>query len=230
MEISSPLLGDGGDATTTMMRYSVADSGVNMTSSDVERGLSLDQSLHSEPPLSNGLENVQFRQYPYHTTEITLSDAHPESLPDPTEDSFYTTMLPYSTLAGNHDILEQNGDTLISVGDASESGVGDASESGVGTSELSNRNVRPSSMHNMESSQTVVITSLVPSKVQRKRSGNSSYKKKEGRQNSGGRGGGQNTDTDNEQGEREGEEGERERDGENSQNRDKCEDKSKKRN
>ena len=224
MEISSPLLGDGGDATTTtMMRYSVADSGVNMTSSDVERGLNLDQSLHSEPPLTNGLENIQFRQYPYHTTEITLSDAHPESLPDPTEDSFYTTMLPYSALAGNHDILEQNGDTRISVGDASESGVG--------TSELSNRNVCPSSMHNMESSQTVVITSLVPSKMQRKRSGNSSYSnKKEGRQNSGGRGGGQNTDTDNEQGEREGEEGGRERDGENSQNRDKSEDKSDKRN
>ena len=154
MEISSPLLGDGGDnTTTTMMRYSVADSGVNMTSSDVERGLNLDQSLHSKPPLSNGLENVQFRQYPYHTTEI--SDAHPKSLQDPTEDSFYTTMLPYSSLGGNHDILEQNEDTQVSVGDASESGIGMESE-------LSNSNPRPNSMHNMESSQTVVIKSLVP--------------------------------------------------------------------
>ena len=33
-------------------------------------------------------------------------------------------MLPYSELAGKHDILEQNEDTQVGVGDASESGVG----------------------------------------------------------------------------------------------------------
>ena len=218
MEISSPLLSDGGDiTTTTTMRYSVADSGVNMTSSDVEHGLNLDQSLHSKPPLSNGLENVQFRQDPYHTTEIILSDAHPKPFQDSTEDSFYTTMLPYSVLAGNHDILEQNGDTQVSAGDSLESGVGMESE-------LSNSNPRHNSMHNMESSQTVVITPLVPmhSKANKKTPGHSNS---EGKQKSGCKDRAQNTDK--EQGESNGEGRERGGSEEKSRSGDKCKDKCK---
>ena len=144
MEISSPVLGTGDDMTDgNITRYSVADSGVNMTSSDVERGMNLDL------PQNDDMEDMQIRHYPECTTDITLSDAHHDARLDPNESKYYTTMLPHSMLGKNQDYLEWSVDTQL---------IEDAAESGLGIeSEVSNSNTRPNSMHNMESNQTVVV-------------------------------------------------------------------------
>ena len=174
VEISSPVLGDTAVGFNTI-RYSVADSGVNMTSSDMERGLNLDPSLHTVLSQNEGMENVQLRRLPYYTTNITLTDAHHDTPPNPNDNPYYTTMLPYSILEKNRDILEQNGDTQLA---------DEASESGIGLeSDLSNGATRPSSTRNMEPNQTVVVATQVPvySEV-KKRSGKSKGKQSGGGQ------------------------------------------------
>lgn len=144
MELSSPLL--RGDVTGAKnRRYSIADSGVHMTSSDVERSLNLDQSLHTDH--SQG-EGVQLRRYLYYTA---LSDGHQDTQEDANDNPHYTIMLPYSILAKNRDLLEQSMDTEI-LNDTSESGVG------MSMSEVSNTSTRPKSAQSTEWNQPVVMS------------------------------------------------------------------------
>ena len=112
MELSSPLL-DGGVTNGNIIRYSVADSGVNMTSPDMDHGHKIDP--HSKLPRNAD----QFRNYPYFITEIPVSD-DPDS-----ESSYYNTMIPFSVLGSdNKDGVEQNDMQLTGSEVDDESGVG----------------------------------------------------------------------------------------------------------
>lgn len=156
MELSSPLL--RGDVTgAKKRRYSIADSGVHMTSSDVEHSLNLDPGLHSETSQGG---DVQLRQYLYYTA---LSDDHQDTQEDPDENSHYTIMLPYSILAKNRDLLEESMETDIP-NDVSESGVG------MSMSETSNIDTRPKSSQGMDWNQPAVVSTPVSTYRFKKRS------------------------------------------------------------
>ena len=179
MELSSPLL--GGDVTGAKnRRYSIADSGVHMTSSEVER---LDQGHYIESSQGEGV------QYLYYTA---LSDGHQDTQEDPEDNSNYTIMLPYSILAKNQDLLEQSMDTEI-LNDVAESGVG------MSGSEASNTNTRPKSAQIVEWNQPVVVSTpvstyrfkkrLVSGKGRRNSTGGKANKReKRGREGEGGEG------------------------------------------
>ena len=117
IEVTSPLL--AGDVTNgNTMRYSVADSGVNMTSSDVERGLNLDP--HSNLPRNQDAENIQFRRYPYFITDIPVpADRHDD---DPDNESLnYGIITPFSLQKNN---VELNVDMKLIDEEEVESGIG----------------------------------------------------------------------------------------------------------
>ena len=183
MELSSPLM-EGDDSA---MRYSTADSGVNLTSSDLERGLNLNHtSLHSKLPQNEAVENVRFR---FQTDKLSDQD---KSHSDSTQDSHYVnTLLPYSMSDKNGMSLEQTVDTKVA-GEEVEA------ESGVGMeSQVSNTNStclysRP----NMEPDPTTVVISVSPKYINVAKSTRIGKNDSEGE--SEGEGGGEGGDGDSE--------------------------------
>ena len=167
IEVTSPLL--AGDVTNgNTMRYSVADSGVNMTSSDVERGINLDP--HSNLPRNQDAENIQFRRYPYFITDIPVpADRHDD---DPDNESLnYGIITPFSLQKNN---VELNVDMKLIDEEEVESGIG--MESRASDSAI---NPRPHSKPGVGSIQKFVVegTTLVEpmySKVKKMKKNNSS--------------------------------------------------------
>ena len=111
IEVQSPLVDDD-PLLPSNVRYSTADSGV-MSSSDVEQGPILDIEMSSNnyshsvtyENESMGQEGVQSGGFPYYTTTLPLSNAHPDKhVPDAAGDnSFYTVMMPHSILQQSRD-------------------------------------------------------------------------------------------------------------------------------
>ena len=155
MELSSPLVGGGGVVTDgNGTRYSAADSGVNVTSPDMERRMK--PGPYSNLPRNGDMENVQFRHYPYFVTEIPVSvDENPDT-------SYYNIMVPLSSvLPADKDEVERNGDTQLTGAEMdAESGVGMESQVSNGST------TRLCSIPNVESGLEAVkgttVVSLVP--------------------------------------------------------------------
>lgn len=150
-------------------RYSTADSGV-MSSSDMERGLDVARTMgsrpHSEPSRSVNVD-MQVGGFPYYTTTLSLSNAHPDPPRDSGGSPYYTTMMPYSVLRQSRN--RQPADDITKIG---------GMESGVAHSKEGDTN--HDSILSMESRQT--SSSPVYSKVKkrgRKGRGNEGGRKKE---------------------------------------------------
>ena len=116
IELSSSLLGGEG-SNGNVIRYSMADSGVNMTSPNMEPG--------SELPRNGDVENVRFRRYPYFVTQIPPSGSGVVTRDGDSESSYYNTMIPFSVLGtGDKEGVERSGDTGGLTDVDTESGVG----------------------------------------------------------------------------------------------------------
>ena len=122
IELSSSLLGGEG-SNGNVIRYSMADSGVNMTSPNMEPGHKLGPG--SELPRNGDVENVRFRCYPYFVTQIPPSGSGVVTRDGDSESSYYNTMIPFSVLGtGDKEGVERSRDTGGLTDVDTESGVG----------------------------------------------------------------------------------------------------------